>query len=105
MRKLDDHLRDNEWLVPGMYTLADICNFAIANGMQYGFAEFVNKDDTPGLLRWIEQINERPAAQKMFAEVPSARSSHENEGAERLVRSSRLSRRSVAPAGPKPARS
>jgi glutathione S-transferase len=70
VRRLDDHLRDNEWLVPGQFTLADICNFAIANGMQYGFAELVNKEDTPGLLRWIEQINERPAAKKMFAEVP-----------------------------------
>jgi len=29
----------------------------------------VNKEDTPGLLRWIEQINERPAAKKMFADV------------------------------------
>ncbi len=70
VRKLDDHLRDNEWLVPGMYTLADICNFAIANGMQHGYPELVNKEDTPGLLRWIEQINERPAAKKMFADVP-----------------------------------
>ncbi|WEK47051.1 MAG: glutathione S-transferase family protein [Candidatus Andeanibacterium colombiense] len=69
VRKLDDHLRDNEWLVPGQYTLADICNFAIANGMQHGFAELVNRDDTPGLLRWIEQINERPAAKAMFGEV------------------------------------
>jgi len=70
VQKLDEHLRDNEWLAGGMYTLADICNFAIANGMQYGFAELVNKDDTPGLMRWIEQINARPAVQQMFAEVP-----------------------------------
>ncbi|MCB5424468.1 glutathione S-transferase family protein [Altererythrobacter sp. CC-YST694] len=70
VRKLDDHLRDHEWLVPSMYTLADICNFSIANGMQHGYPELVNKEDTPGLLRWIEQINERPAAKKMFADVP-----------------------------------
>jgi glutathione S-transferase len=70
VRRLDDHLRDHEWLVPGMYTLADICNFAIANGMQYGFADLVNMEDTPGLMRWIEQINARPAAMKMFADVP-----------------------------------
>jgi glutathione S-transferase len=73
VKRLDDHLRDHEWLVPGMYTLADICNFAIANGMQYGFAEQVNKEDTPGLVRWIEQINERPAAKDMFAHVPRER--------------------------------
>jgi glutathione S-transferase len=70
VRKLDDRLADNEWLAGDSYTLADICNFAIANGMQFGFEELVNKDDTPGLMRWIEQINARPAAQKMFAEVP-----------------------------------
>jgi len=38
--------------------------------MQHGFAEFVNHKETPGLLRWIEQINERPAVRRMFADVP-----------------------------------
>ncbi|MXO64448.1 glutathione S-transferase family protein [Altericroceibacterium endophyticum] len=71
VRRLDDHLADNEWLAGGMYTLADICNFAIANGMQHGFSEMVNGTDTPHLLRWIEQINERPAVKKMFASVPN----------------------------------
>jgi glutathione S-transferase len=53
-----------------MYSLADICNFAIANGMQTGFAELVNDEDTPHLVRWIEQINARPRVQQMFAKVP-----------------------------------
>jgi glutathione S-transferase len=70
VKRLDDHLRDHEWLAGGMYSLADICNFAIANGMQVGFAEQVNKDDTPGLARWIDQIAERPAVKTMFAAVP-----------------------------------
>ncbi len=69
MERLDAHLREHEWLVPGQYTLADICNFAIANGMQFGFPEFVSEDKTPGLVRWIEQIKARPAARAMFAEV------------------------------------
>jgi len=69
VERLDAHLRTHEWLVPEQFTLADICNFAIANGMQFGFPEFVSKDKTPGLLRWIEQINTRPAARAMFAEV------------------------------------
>lgn len=73
VRRLDDHLREHEWLAGGMYTLADICNFAIANGMQHGFADLVNKADTPGLMRWIAQINQRPAVQRMFAEVPMER--------------------------------
>ncbi len=70
VRKLDDHLRDHEWLAGGIYSLADICNFAIANGMQHGYPELVNQQETPGLLRWIQQINERPAAKAMFAHVP-----------------------------------
>jgi glutathione S-transferase len=73
VRKLDDHLADNEWLAGGMYTLADICNFAIANGMENGFAELVNESAAPHLLRWIRQINERPAAKDMFAHVPRER--------------------------------
>jgi glutathione S-transferase len=70
VRRLDDHLREHEWLAGDVYSLADICNFAIANGMQKGFAELVSSEDTPGLLRWIEQINERPAVKRMFANVP-----------------------------------
>jgi glutathione S-transferase len=70
VRRLDDHLANNEWLAGGMYSLADICNFAIANGMQFGFADMVSEAETPHLLRWINQINARPAVKKMFAEVP-----------------------------------
>jgi glutathione S-transferase len=73
VRRLDDRLADNEWLAGGMYSLADICNFAIANGMEMGFAEQVNENDTPHLVRWIRQINERPAAKDMFAHVPRER--------------------------------
>ena len=69
VERLDAHLREHEWLVPGQYTLADICNFAIANGMQVGFAELVNKEKTPGLVRWIDQIKARPAVKQMYAEV------------------------------------
>lgn len=70
VKRLDDHLRDNEWLAGDVFSLADICNFAIANGMQFGFSELVNTEDTPGLMRWIEQINAREAVQRMFASVP-----------------------------------
>jgi glutathione S-transferase len=73
VRRLDDHLADNEWLAGGVFSLADICNFAIANGMEMGFAELVNESDTPHLVRWIRQVNERPAVKEMFAKVPRER--------------------------------
>lgn len=60
--------RGKPWLAGVAYTLADICNFAIVNGMQHGFAELVNAADTPHLLAWIERINDRPACRRMFAE-------------------------------------
>jgi len=73
VRRLEARLAESEWLAGDMYTLADICNFAIANGMQFGFTELVNPADTPNLIRWIEQINARPAAKLMYAEVPFER--------------------------------
>lgn len=73
VRRLDDHLRDHEWLAGTSYSLADICNYAIAGGMQNGFAELVNEADTPGLVRWINQISERPAVKRMYTEVPMER--------------------------------
>jgi glutathione S-transferase len=70
VRRLDDHLADNEWLAGGMYSLADICNYAIAAGMNHSFPELVNEADTPHLLRWLGQIQARPAVQDMYAQVP-----------------------------------
>jgi glutathione S-transferase len=69
--KLEERLSESEWLVGDQFTLADVCNFSIANGMQFGFAEQVNEKDTPNLVSWIGRINDRPATKKMFAEVPS----------------------------------
>jgi glutathione S-transferase len=73
VRRLEARLKDHEWLAGDTYTLADICDFAIANGMQFGFPELVNEADTPGLIRWLKRINDRPAAKRMFAEVPFER--------------------------------
>ena len=65
--RLEARLAESPWLAGDDYTLADICNFAIANGMQFGFAEVVNTQATPNLVAWIERINARPAVQAMFA--------------------------------------
>ena len=65
--KLEARLAESRWLAGPDYTLADVCNFAIANGMQFGFSDVVNANDTPHLLDWIHRINDRPAAQAMFA--------------------------------------
>jgi glutathione S-transferase len=41
--------------------------------MEVGFAELVNKQDTPHLVRWIEQINARPRDLAMLASLPTER--------------------------------
>lgn len=66
VKRLEDTLSRQDYLVDGEFTLADICNFAIANGMQNGFSELVNDKATPGLVAWINRINERPGTKAMF---------------------------------------
>ena len=65
--RLEKRLAESPWLAGEDYTLADVCNFAIANGMQFGFSDVVNTQATPHLVAWIERINERPAVKEMFA--------------------------------------
>ena len=67
--RLEDRLKESPWLAGPDYTLADVCNFAIANGMERGFADVVNEAATPNLIGWLKRINERPAAKAMFANV------------------------------------
>jgi glutathione S-transferase len=71
VRKLEARLAVSPWLAGQRYTLADVCNFAIANGMQRGFTELVNEKDTPHLVAWIHRINERQACKLMFERQPS----------------------------------
>ncbi|MFC4254829.1 glutathione S-transferase family protein [Altererythrobacter xixiisoli] len=74
VERLEQTLSRQDYLLEGGYSLADICNFAIANGMNREggyFADFVNPTDTPGLIAWLQRINERPAVQRMFAQSRS----------------------------------
>ena len=71
VQKLEARLTESKWLAGPDYTLADICNFAIANGMERMFGELVNDTATPHLVDWIGRINDRPAVKTMFAETPS----------------------------------
>ncbi len=71
VKKLETRLRETPWLAGNDFSLADICNFAIANGMQFGFSEMVNEAETPSLMDWMARISARPATQRMYAEVPS----------------------------------
>jgi glutathione S-transferase len=64
--RLEETLSRQDYLVGNQFTLADVCNFAIANGMTKGYDEIVNETATPGLLAWIRRINDRPGCKAMF---------------------------------------
>ena len=68
--KLEARLSQSPWLAGPDYTLADVCNFAIAGGMETNYAELVNETDTPHLIDWLKRINERPATKAMYASGP-----------------------------------
>ncbi len=58
VQRLEETLSRQDYLVETGFSLADICNFAIANGLQREggfFSDFVNMADTPGLIAWIER--------------------------------------------------
>ena len=68
--KLEARLKNHQWLAGDDYTLADICNYAIATNMDTGFPDICNDKDTPGMIAWLKRIRERPAVKKMFANAP-----------------------------------
>ncbi|MBO9670111.1 MAG: glutathione S-transferase family protein [Sphingobium sp.] len=71
-QRLEETLSRQEYLLETGFSLADICNFAIANGLDRPggwFNDFVNEKDTPGLIAWLKRVKERPAIAKMFAEA------------------------------------
>ncbi len=70
VNRLETRLRESPWLAGPDYTLADICNFAIAGGMETNYAELVNEKDTPHLIDWLRRINDRPACKTMYADGP-----------------------------------
>jgi len=70
--RLEETLSKQDYLVESGFSLADICNFAIANGLDRPggwFTDFVNEKDTPGLIAWLNRVKGRPAIAKMFAEA------------------------------------
>ena len=70
VKKLEARLSQSPWLAGDSYTLADICNFAIAHTMDSSFPELINPQATPHILDWLARIRERPACRTMYANAP-----------------------------------
>ncbi len=65
---LDKHLADHQYLAGDEYSIADIAVWpwygALACGLLYDAGEFLSVQDYRHLIRWTQQIAERPAAQR-----------------------------------------
>jgi len=62
---LDRHLADHEYMAGSEYTIADIAIWpwygGLVKGWQYGAAEFLSVHEYKNVLRWADQIFQRPA--------------------------------------------
>jgi len=67
-RVLDNRLKDHEFLA-GDYSIADIANWAWVRTHRWSGVEI---DDLPHLLRWRDQVRERPAVLKGIEMPPSS---------------------------------
>jgi len=65
---LNRHLADNEYMAGADYSIADIAIWpwyaGVATGQVYNAAEFLQAQDYTHLLRWADQIGERPAVKR-----------------------------------------
>lgn len=65
---LDRHLADNEYLAGDEYTIADMAVWpwygALVKGLVYDAAEFLQTHEYKNVIRWTDQIAERPAVQR-----------------------------------------
>ncbi|GAA6184896.1 glutathione-dependent disulfide-bond oxidoreductase [Aliiglaciecola sp. NS0011-25] len=65
---LDKLLADNEYMCGDEYTIADIATWpwygALVKGLAYDAAEFIEAHTYKNVIRWADQITERPAVQR-----------------------------------------
>jgi GST-like protein len=65
---LDRHLADKRFMVGDQYTIADMAIWpwygAVVKGQQYGAGEFLQVHEYKNLLRWTDEIAQRPAVRR-----------------------------------------
>jgi GST-like protein len=65
---LDRHLKDNEYMAGSDYSIADMAIWpwygALSKGLLYEGGEFLSVQDYTNVIRWTDQIGERPAVKR-----------------------------------------
>lgn len=67
VERIEASLQDSDWLVGGVYSVADINAFALTHTLPRLVPKIVNDATTPRMLDWLYRIGERRAVKKALA--------------------------------------
>lgn len=67
VNRIEETLSNSDWLQGDAYSIIDIDAFSLVRTLPQLVPDMVNPDSTPGILDWLDRINERPAVKDTFA--------------------------------------
>jgi glutathione S-transferase len=67
VKKTEDALAQSEWLIDGVFSLADIDAFSLLNAAPKLAPDIVNGQSSPKTMAWLDKIRNRPAVRAAFA--------------------------------------
>jgi glutathione S-transferase len=67
VRRMEAMLQKSQWMAGQSYSLADIATYCVVPGLPRLAPELMNETITPGVVRWLRAMNERPAVQAALA--------------------------------------
>jgi glutathione S-transferase len=66
VERLERILADGRWTAGDDYSLSDIATYCVVPGLQM-MPHLIGPGQTPGILRWLEAMNARPAVRRALA--------------------------------------
>lgn len=67
IERLEERLRNNEWIAGGSYSLADVNSYSFVAGVPRLAPEHMNGKDTPRAMEWLEKMKGRKGVQAALA--------------------------------------
>jgi glutathione S-transferase len=67
LRRVEQMLRDSQWLAGSAYSIADIDAFALLRSLPTLVPDVVNERETPRTLEFLARMHERPAVRQALA--------------------------------------
>jgi len=76
---LESRLKDADWLAGDKYTLADMANYAWVRSGPKIMPDYLELSQWPGVKRWVDKIEGRPAVGRALNVPESSRTEEEME--------------------------